>query len=140
MTDGQMQTTLRKAFSSPAKPATRRSKLTPISVRFTADEKAKIKRDAAGQPLSAYIRECVLRSGTSANSFTSSRDRKPELARVLAALGRSNLARDFESLSFAVRDGTVHLSAESEMALRQACADIAEMRRDLLKALGLRPD
>lgn len=140
MTDGHMQTTLRKAFSSPAKLAKRRSKPTPVSVRFTADEKAKIKRDAAEKPLSSYIRECVLRAGTSTDTFASDRDRKPELARVLAALGRSNLARDFENLSFAVRDGTVQLSAESETALRQACADIAAMRRDLLKALGLRPD
>jgi len=140
MTDGHRQTTLCKAFSSPAKPAKRRLKLTPVSVRLTADEKAKIKRDAAGQPLSAYIRECVLQTGASSDAFLSSRNRKPELVRVLAALGRSNLARDFEELSFAVRDGTVQLSAESEAALRQACADIAAMRRDLLKALGLRPD
>lgn len=140
MMDGHVQTTLRKAFSPSAKPAKRRSKLTPVSVRFTANEKAKIKRDAAGQPLSAYIRECVLRAGTSAGTSASSRNRKPELARVLAALGRSNLARDFENLSYAVRDGTVYLSAESEAALCQACSDIAAMRRDLLKALGLRPD
>ncbi|MEL6999794.1 MAG: hypothetical protein AAFP68_16155 [Pseudomonadota bacterium] len=60
------------------------------------------------------------------------------LAQVLSALGRSRIARDLETLEWAERDGVLHLDPSTASALRQATADIAAMRQDLVRALGLR--
>lgn len=110
-----------------------------VSLRVTPEEKDRLMRDAAGLSLSAYLRERFL--GVKVNPRRT-RGKFPvkdhaKLAAVLSALGRSNLSRDLEALEWAVRDGTVHLSPESEEAFRAACADVSAMRRDLLAALGL---
>lgn len=60
------------------------------------------------------------------------------LARVLETLGRSGLADDFAELSWAVENDVLRMHPETERAIRQACTDIAVMRRDLMAALGLR--
>ena len=62
-----------------------------------------------------------------------------KLGAVLAALGRSNLVRDFEALDHAVRDGVVHPEPGAQAAFTRACDDISAMRRDLLMALGIQP-
>lgn len=141
MTDGKPKSTLRKAFSSPAKPVRRRrEKLTPVSVRLTADEKAMFKRDAAGQSLSGYLRDCALQVSPDGDSAIMSRQRKPEFARMLSALGHSSLTRDFEALAIAVRNGTHVGSADSEELIVQAYLTIAIIREDLIAVLGLKPD
>ena len=62
------------------------------------------------------------------------------LARCLSVLGRSNLARDCNALSRAAQDERIVLDADTAAMLRQACTDIAVMRQELVKALGLRPE
>lgn len=110
-----------------------------VSLRVTAEEKARLKKDAAGLSLSNYVRERLFRDETKPRR---TRGKFPvedhaALSKVLRALGQSGLARDFETLSWAERDGTLVLDAESAKRLRSACADVAAMRRDLIKALGL---
>ncbi|MEM6410152.1 MAG: hypothetical protein AAF683_01295 [Pseudomonadota bacterium] len=120
-------------------PQTSKPKPVYVSLRVTAEEKARLKKDAAGLSLSDYVRGQLL-----GDEATPRRTRgkfpvedHAALSKVLRALGQSGLAADFETLSWAERDGTLVLDAESNQALRQACADVAAIRRDLIKALGL---
>lgn len=113
---------------------------TPVSLRLTVEERAQLEREAGGRSLSAHIRDCLFNGRAAPRKTKSAGSVKDHaaLARVLSALGQSNLAEDFDNLAWAVRDGSIVFSLESEQALQRACADIAAMRRDLLKALGLR--
>ena len=111
-----------------------------VSLRVTPEEKVRLVHDAAGMSLSAYVRERLFGVATRPRK---ARGRFPvkdheALARVLRALGRSNLSQDFDALSWAVRNGSVHLDPGSAQALRQACMDISAMRRELVAALGLK--
>ena len=128
------------AQSAPAEPNERQERPVYVSLRVTPEEKARLVHDAAGTSLSAYVRERLFGEATRPRK---GRGRFPvkdheSLARVLRALGRSNLSQDFDALSWAVQDGSVHLDRESAQALRQACTDISAMRRDLIAALGLK--
>lgn len=141
MTSGRMHTPLDAAFQPAARPPRKKSRLTPVSVRFTAEERAQIEREAGQKSLSLYVRERLF--GESAKRAPSPRTPLQDhaaLAQVLSALGRSNLAHDFDALLQEVRGGSLPLSSETEAAIGQACADIAAIRRDLVKALGLKPE
>ncbi|MEM6932066.1 MAG: hypothetical protein AAF526_00620 [Pseudomonadota bacterium] len=120
-------------------PNTAKPKPLYVSLRVTAEEKARLKKDAAGLSLSDYVRERLFGAETKPRRTRgkSAVEDHAALSKVLRALGQSELARDFEALSRAERDGTLVLDAESAQRLRAACADVAAMRRDLIKALGL---
>ncbi|MEM6496990.1 MAG: hypothetical protein AAF709_09730, partial [Pseudomonadota bacterium] len=62
------------------------------------------------------------------------------LSRVLAALGQSRLSSNLNQLAKSANIGTLPVTQETEDDLRQACTDIALMRRELLQALGQRAD
>lgn len=111
-----------------------------ISLRVTAEERAKLEREAAGLSLSAYLRDRLL-NGVATPRRT--RGKFPvkdheALARVLGRLGRSHLYTDLQRLLLAVEEGRVPLEKDMEAELRTACAEITAMRRDLVTALGLK--
>ncbi|GMG84957.1 hypothetical protein LNKW23_41730 [Paralimibaculum aggregatum] len=113
-----------------------------MSLRLTEAERARLERDAAGRSLSAHIRERLFGQAAAPRQ---GRNRAPvkdhhALARVLSQLGRTGLAKDFETLADAADDGILRLTPETEAAIRQACTDIAAIRRDLIAALGLKPE
>lgn len=123
-----------------SEPKNKKDRPVYVSLRVSPEEKARLKRDAAGMSISAYVREQVF--GNAARPRRT-RGKFPvkdyaALAKVLRALGRSNLAQDFDALSWAVDSGSLHLDPESARALRQACADVSAMRRELIIALGLK--
>ena len=133
--------TLKPSFSAAIKPALSRKKRTPpVSVRFNDDERAWLEQRAAGRPLSAVIREAVL---TGSGTARTPRRRMPvkdheALARLLSLLGRSEIGQMLGGILLAVKLGELHLDDETHESLREACSDVAAMRRDLVKALGLR--
>ncbi len=57
------------------------------------------------------------------------------LGRVLGALGKSRLSNNVNQLAKAVNIGTLPVTPETESQLKQACADIAVMREELMRAL-----
>lgn len=109
----------------------------PLSVRFTEAEKAILRQKAGGAPLGAFIRAAALGAGNAGRSAPG-RDRDA-LARLLGALGRSRLANNLNQLAKLANLGALPMTPETEGDLRRACAEIAEMRRLLLEALGIRP-
>jgi len=123
---------LSAAFAAPANAAKPKAKRpAPVSVRFDAEERTRLERDAAGMSLGGYIKSRVF-DGDAPKRKT--RGKAPlkdweALGRVLGALGRSGIPDALERLA----------KGQDDSALTQACADIAAMRRDLVAALGLQP-
>ncbi len=111
-----------------------------VSLRVTPEEKARLQRDAAGLSISAYVRDRLFGAAVCSRMTKGKFPVKDHeaLAKVLRALGRSGTAQNYQLLSLAVADGTLILDEESNLALRQVCADIAAIRRDLITALGLK--
>lgn len=133
------ETFAEKAADPKAKPKKRPA---PISVRVSAEERAQLEKDAAGMSMNAHIRARLF--SEDATPKRKRRNKSPvkdhaALARVLSALGQCNLARDLGDLSAAMQDNKMCLTPESERLFQHACQAVILMRRDLVKALGLKP-
>lgn len=113
----------------------------PLSLRLSAGERAELERLAGERSLNGYIRGRLF---AGSETLQAPRTRQTtihddaSLAQVLRALGNAECIRDIGNLRVAYDEGNVFLGEEAELAVRQACADIAVMRRDLVVALGLK--
>lgn len=130
-----------KVTAPPKKKPTRRlrpKRLSPVTLRLSVEERARLERDAGGQTLSAYVRSRLF-----GDHVTPRRKRRAAVAdhaalgRVLAALGQSHLASNVNQLAKAVNTGTLPLGSDTEKSIRQACSDIAAIRNDLMVAIGI---
>ncbi|MEO0819824.1 MAG: hypothetical protein AAF074_05265 [Pseudomonadota bacterium] len=113
-----------------------------LSVRVTPEERRRLEREAAGQPLSSHVR-AILLGGRAASRRAGKRGIVSDheaLARVLSALGRSPQVGTLKGVLAACDEGAIILGREAEDALRVACANIVAMREDLIRALGLKPE
>ena len=117
----------------------RRKRVPPVSIRFNEDERKLLREHAGKEPLSTYVRNFVVKAhgGKVKRKKTATADFQ-DMALVLSALGRSELSHLLRDALSASESGALQLEPETEAALRQACEDIADMRGDLIKALGLR--
>jgi hypothetical protein len=61
---------------------------------------------------------------------------KEALGRVMGALGAAHLSANLNQLAKAVNTGSLPDTPETEAELQEACRKIADMRTDLLRALG----
>ena len=112
----------------------------PVSVRFSEEERMLLRQLAGNERLSSYIRRCALNGDVTARKSSSRnpvRDHEA-LARVLSALGQTEIVAKFDVLvAKLIEDATV-LDEGTEALLWAACSDVAAMRCDLIVALGLR--
>ncbi len=92
---------LTAAFTQAAQPSrVRRKRPPPFSVRLTAEEKARLRVEAAGRPLGEFIRSRVLgSSGQSPRTQRAPAADDQKLAAVLAELGRSRLSSNLNQLA-----------------------------------------
>ncbi len=110
----------------------------PFSLRLSFEEKALLRAAANGVPLGAYIKaklfdeplEKVRRRNTNPV-----KDHEA-LGRVLGALGKSRLSQNLNQIARAANMGSLPVSPELEDELRQACAEVEALRKELLRALG----
>ena len=132
-------TNSRHNFNEIAKPEAEKPKYPPpFSLRLTYAERARLEQDADGKPLGAYIREKLLGSAAEPRKRRGNspvRD-KEALGRVMGALGGSRLSANLNQLAKAVNTGSLPVTPETEAELQEACQAVAEMRVDLLRALG----
>lgn len=106
----------------------------PFSLRLTFSEKAALRDLAGDMPLGAYIKAVLGDAIQNKKKIASATD--PEaLGRVLGQLGNSKLSQNVNQLAKAVNVGALPVTPETESELRQACADIAAMRQELMRAL-----
>ncbi len=112
----------------------------PFSLRLSADERARLAVEAAGAPLGSYIKAKVL-GGTipvrMRRSGLAVEDRQA-LGKALALLGQSRQASNLNQLAHLAHIGALPVSLEIEAELAAALADIREIRRLLVSALGLK--
>lgn len=109
------------------RPARRKVQTKPFSIRLTDAERKQLEREAGSKPLAVYMRSKLLSND------------KPTLARLLAALGASDLARSMRDIAAAARNGSFEETPETILSLEAACAAVEDIRTTLLRALGLRP-
>ena len=106
----------------------------PVSVRFSAEELTVLKEAASGQSLSAYIKARVLGKRPVAKAGCD----PVLLGQILRALAANEFLAGLQELDWAEHNGQISLSPESQLALRDACVSVTQMRSDLMQALGLR--
>jgi hypothetical protein len=62
------------------------------------------------------------------------------IGQLLALLGRARLANNLNQLAHAANTGSLPVTPDTLIAIREACAEVAFMRQELLRALGQRSD
>lgn len=138
-----LKASVKPTFSSAVSGATEQQpkrRLSPLSLRLSEWERATLERLGAGRPLGSYIKSQLFDDDGSLPQRTrkSSNLDRHLLAQMLRALGRADIVRTIGDLHAACDGGVLVLSDEAELAVRQACADIEGLRRDLVAALGLK--
>lgn len=121
--------------------ANKRTTDAPFSLRLTFDERAALEKAAAGMPLGAYIRERLLKDDAAPRKTRGKfpvQDHK-ELAAVLGALGQSRLSSNLNQLAKAANSGSLPVTPNTEARIARACDDVQQIRRNLIRALGLEP-
>lgn len=118
---------------------TKKKQLSPLSVRFTEDERKRLEKAASGMSLNAYIRRCIFGKAAEARKV---RNRIPvkdqqSLARVLGLLGQTRIANNLNQIAREANMGSLLLDDQTEIEINKACSHIAFMRAELIKALGL---
>ena len=119
----------------------KRKRTSPLSIRLSDEEKAQLQREAGGGSVHALAKARVLNSNGKAVAPTRSGVKVDHaaLAQVLAKLGQSRLSSNMNQIARAANAGALPVSEELCRELRQACSDIAAMRKGLIAALGLKP-
>ena len=62
------------------------------------------------------------------------------MASLLGELGKSRLANNLNQLARAANSGSLPVTPDTDKALRDACADIHQLRRTLMQAWGCSHD
>ena len=112
---------------------------TPFSIRLTPAEKERLREDAAGEPLGAYVKKTLFSPTTKAAARRSMIDEHAKLiGQVLAMVGSSGMADALTTMALAIQSGTFDNEEEILKALNNAETELSEIRLALLKALGMR--
>lgn len=120
----------------------KKSRPTPVSVRFSDEEREQLNKDAKGQSLNSYIKSRVFDEAVprkrkyNANPVTDIQ----LLAQTLSALGRTEVFANLSAIIEQLENDSLVLTPETEEQINVACLCVINMRNDLIKALGLRPD
>jgi len=118
--------------------------LTPVSklfsLRLTHEERARLEHEAGSLSLSAYVRLRLFGSDSAPRKVRSKHAIKDHaaLGRVLGLLGASDLAANLKAIATAAKTGELPITADTEITIQAACADIRAMHAALMTALGFR--
>lgn len=127
------------------RPARKRAKKhpAPYSIRFDDEERARLNKDAKGKSWAAYIRSVLFPDVDQPQQRQTRKTRQPAInqqlaAQILGLLGQSRLSSNLNQIAKGANRGTLPVTPELKEELRQACADICEMRRALILVLGIK--
>jgi hypothetical protein len=132
-----------RAFAGAAAPEPkkkrRRRRNAPLSVRLTPAERADLEARAGDVPVSTYAKG-LLFAVTARPARLSSRNPTLDhqiIGQLLGALGRAEIAPHLRELAEAARSGSLPLDEITTAQLHEACHDVALMRSELMRALGV---
>jgi hypothetical protein len=126
-----------EASARPKPHKQKRKRPAPFSIRLNDAERAKLLNEAKGAPLGAYLKAKALGTPLRVRrSGLSIKDRQA-LAQALALLGSGNLANSLTNIAHAVSIGVLPVTPETEAELLGAVQEVREVRRLLVRALGL---
>ena len=117
----------------------------PLSLRLTPEERSQLERDAAGHPLSTYIRSRLFHHTLGVDDLwevgrLSAQNRQVLLARILAELGHSGFSSSLTEIAEAAHAGVLPLTPDIVETIEGACHQIRDIRRHLIRALGLKAE
>ena len=114
-------------------------RLPPMSIRLSEHERETLIRLAGDMPLSSYVKAVVFAGGKPIRlrrTHAPVEDKKA-LSKALGLLGQSRIASNLNQLAKAANIGTLPLSPDVEDDLKTACAQVQDIRRLLIEALGM---
>ncbi|WP_321337378.1 hypothetical protein [uncultured Cohaesibacter sp.] len=115
----------------------RKKRRSPLTIRLTDEQWEDLEQLSQGISYGAYAKECMFNKKRS--SKRSAVQDYEMLARVLAALGQTELFGKLDHLIALSEKGELDLSPDAEFQLGLACACVIEMRDNLIEALGIKP-
>ncbi|MEL7204415.1 MAG: plasmid mobilization relaxosome protein MobC [Pseudomonadota bacterium] len=109
----------------------------PLSLRLSDDERSRLERQAGGLALGAYIKSVVFDDAAPKYRKRKSPPsaEKQLLAEILARLSETRTANNLNQIAKHLNQGTLVVDEELEIDLKQAVAEVAWLRTELLKAL-----
>lgn len=123
----------------PPRPKRKKRRQPPLSIRLTPEERADLEARAGDLPVSAYAKS-LLFAVTARPARLSQRNPSLDhqiLGQLLGALGRSEIAPHLRELAESARSGSLPLDEITTAQLHEACQDVAVMRSELMRALGV---
>lgn len=115
----------------------------PFSLRFSDSERSRLEEDAGGLPLAAHIKERLFAADAAPlrrRRMSASIEDRQAVAKMLSMLGASRYANNLNQMAHLANLGLLAMTDEERAELALAIAYIAEMRRLLLQALGLKAE
>ncbi len=111
----------------------------PFCLRLTDIERERLERDAAGLSLGAYIRSRIFDDQACPRRTRGKFPVKDHqmLSQVLGELGRSRIPNNLNQIAKAIHTGSFELTPEISAIILEASADIREIRKMIMAALGL---
>ncbi len=129
----------RKAFKFATNSQSKPKRISPVSVRFTPEERERLQHSAGRQSLSAYVRRKALDGDVSPRKALQVTSIDHALiGKVLGMLGQSRLSQNMNQIAKGLNMGTLPVTPDVVMDVSAACDDIRLMRDALIAALGLR--
>ena len=119
-------------------PKARKKRPAPISLRLPEHEMRALRKAATGRSINGYIRECLFEELAPIDASKPVGEDYAALARVLGALGQTDVYSRLAAISLAIEQNRVVMDAETAASVREASDTIIQIRADLLIALGLR--
>jgi len=117
----------------------KKSYFSPISLRVSPEEKARLEHDAGDMTLSAFIRWMLFGDQVTPRKRRMKRPIKDYriLAQLFALIKQTQAWNNLNQIARAINSNTWIVTPETEKLLQEACKAIIEIRSMLMKALGL---
>ena len=128
------------ATQQDAKPQ-KRKRIPPLSIRVTKYQHELLVKMAGKLPVSTFIKQrlfCANDNLAAPLPAGSTLRKKQLLAQILGKLAKLGIFTVINGMLNLIESGHVKLKPETETALQQACHDIADIRRMLITALGIK--
>ncbi|WP_299867601.1 hypothetical protein [uncultured Roseobacter sp.] len=115
-----------------------RTALSPLTLRLTPEERARLEELAAGMTLSAYVRACVFAEDTKLRKTRPADhvEEKKAAAEALALLGQSRIASNLNQLAYHANIGALIVGEAEKARIAEANTHLSAIRTLLMEALG----